>query len=788
MEKEISTLILKVNEALSKDVGRAIARIDPEDMKSAGLDVGDIIQIEGKRKTPAKIMPCYAEDRGKKIIQIDGITRENAQIGLDEKVKIQKIEYKSAGRIRLLPLTVSGLYQKTKDTKYIGSLIEGLPVSAGDRVRATLFGSRSSDYKVIDTSPAGVVIIDSQTMIRMESKKSGVTAPTKISYEDIGGLGNQIQRIREMIELPLRYPQIFERLGIDPPKGVFLYGPPGTGKTLIARAVANETDAYFSHISGPEIMGKFYGESEARLRKIFEDAQAHAPAIIFIDEIDSIAPKREEMGGEKQVERRVVAQLLSLLDGLESRGHVIVIGATNIPNSIDPALRRPGRFDREISIPIPDKNGRLEILQIHTRGMPLADDVSINKLAEITHGFVGADLEALARESAMVALRKILPHIDYEMADIPYDTLMKLGAFDYLTKPFDNEELIITIKKALQTQRLSREVNLLKQQLGEKITFENLMGKSTQIKKVLKQVNLIAPTNMSVIIQGKSGTGKEVIANLIHRKSHRKDKPFIPIDCGAIPESLVESELFGYDKGAFTGADKTKEGKFELANEGTLFLDEITNLPADAQAKILRAIEEKEITHIGGKKSISVDVRIIATTNIDILDAVNQGKFREDLFHRLNQFKILLPTLQERKDDIPILAKIFLEEANKELKKDIKDFSSEALKLLLNYYWSGNIRELKHVIKRAVLLEKSNYITPDSILLESLNKNNSNYDLKISHQNGNISFDKIMKKVERDLISKAIEQANGNKIKAAKMLNMNVRTLYRKMEELNLPL
>jgi len=365
---------------------------------------------------------------------------------------------------------------------------------------------------------------------------------------------------------------------------------------------------------------------------------------------------------------------------------------------------------------------------------------------------------------------------------------MKLGAFDYLTKPFDNEELIITIKKALHTQLLSKEVKTLKEQLHEKITSENLMGKSTQIKKVLKQVNLIAPTNMSVIIQGKSGTGKEVIANLIHRKSHRKDKPFIPIDCGAIPESLVESELFGYDKGAFTGADKTKEGKFELANEGTLFLDEITNLPADAQAKILRAIEEKEITHIGGKKSISVDVRIIATTNIDILDAVNQGKFREDLFHRLNQFKILLPTLQERKDDIPILAKIFLEEANKELKKDIKDFSSEALKLLLNYYWSGNIRELKHVIKRAVLLEKSNYITPDSILLESLNKNNSNYDLKISHQNGNISFDKIMKKVERDLISKAIEQANGNKIKAAKMLNMNVRTLYRKMEELNLPL
>ncbi len=361
---------------------------------------------------------------------------------------------------------------------------------------------------------------------------------------------------------------------------------------------------------------------------------------------------------------------------------------------------------------------------------------------------------------------------------------MKLGAFDYLTKPFDNEELIITIKKALHTQLLSKEVKTLKEQLHEKITSENLMGKSTQIKKVLKQVNLIAPTNMSVIIQGKSGTGKEVIANLIHRKSHRKDKPFIPIDCGAIPESLVESELFGYDRGAFTGADKTKEGKFELANDGTLFLDEITNLPADAQAKILRAIEEKNITHIGGKKSIRVDVRIIATTNIDILDAVNQSKFREDLFHRLNQFKILLPTLQERKDDIPILAKIFLDEANKELKKDIKDFSSEALKLLLNYYWSGNIRELKNTIYRAVLLAESDYIVPENLIMDYSDEN-----CKIHLQNTkNISFDKIVKNVERDLISKAIEQANGNKIKAAKMLNMNVRTLYRKMDELNLPL
>ncbi len=315
MKKNNITLTLKVKEALPKDVGRAIARIDPEDMKLIGLEVGDIIEIEGKRKTPAKAMPCYAENRGGKIIQMDGISRENAQIGLDEKVQIRKIDCKSANKITLLPLTISSLLQRDKDTRYISSLIEGLPVTSGDRVRATLFGSRWCYFKVEDTIPDGVVLVTPATLIRMKIKEVK-EEKAKISYEDIGGLHTQIQRIREMIELPLKYPQVFERLGIGAPKGVFLYGPPGTGKTLIARAVANETEAYFTHISGPEIMGKFYGESEARLRDIFEDAQKHTPAIIFIDEIDSIAPKREEMGGEKQVERRVVAQLLSLLDGL----------------------------------------------------------------------------------------------------------------------------------------------------------------------------------------------------------------------------------------------------------------------------------------------------------------------------------------------------------------------------------------------------------------------------------------------------------------------------------------
>ena len=624
MEKEISALILKVNEALSKDVGRAIARIDPEDMKSLGLDVGDIIQVEGKRKTSAKIMPCFAKDRGKKIIQIDGITRENAQIGLDEKVKIQKIEYKSASRIRLLPLTVSGLYQRTKDTKYIGSLIEGLPVSAGDRVRATLFGSRSSDYKVVDTSPDGFVIINSQTIIRMETKKAGVATPTKISYEDIGGLGNQIQRIREMIELPLRYPQIFERLGIAPPKGVFLYGPPGTGKTLIARAVANETDAYFTHISGPEIMGKFYGESEARLRKIFEDAQAHAPAIIFIDEIDAIAPKREEMGGEKQVERRVVAQLLSLLDGLESRGHVIVIGATNIPNSIDPALRRPGRFDREISIPIPDKNGRLEILQIHTRGMPLANDVSINKLAEITHGFVGADLEALARESAMVALRKILPHIDYEMADIPYDTLMKLqittdNFFEAMkeVEPSAIREVFVEVPDVKWNDVGGLEN--IKQELKEAVEWP------LKYSDIFRKANTSPPKG--ILLYGQPGTGKTLLAKAAATESG--------VNFISIKGPQLISKYVGESERGVREIFKTAK----QASPTILFIDEIDSLVpqrgASSDSQVTERVISQFLTEMDGIEELKGVVVLAATNRPDLIDNALLRTGRFDLLFEL---------------------------------------------------------------------------------------------------------------------------------------------------------
>ncbi len=414
--------ILRVEKAAQRDNGKRRVRIDLNVMRRLGIEPGDVVEIEGKRKTVAIAWPSLPEDQGRNIIKMDGVLRKNANVNLGDKVIVRKAKVRPAIRVRLAPTTHT-LSVDEGFKNYVKKKLKGMPLVEGDLIVVPVL-SQEIYLTALMTKPKGPVIITDDTIIEILEKPVSSAQVPRVTYEDIGGLRDVIVKVRELIELPLRHPELFARLGIEPPKGVLLYGPPGTGKTLLAKAVANESDAHFIAINGPEIMSKFYGESEQRLREIFEEAKKNAPSIIFIDEIDAIAPKREEVVGE--VERRVVAQLLALLDGLESRGQVIVIAATNRPNAIDPALRRPGRFDREIEISLPDKHGRLEILQIHTRHMPLASDVDLEKLAEMTKGYTGADLAALVKEAAMHALRRYLPEIDLEQEQIPVEVLEKM--------------------------------------------------------------------------------------------------------------------------------------------------------------------------------------------------------------------------------------------------------------------------------------------------------------------------------------------------------------------------
>lgn len=604
-------LTLKVAESFIKDVGRGLARIDPADMKQLGADVGDIIEITGKRTTVAKLMPAFSEDRGKSIIQIDGIIRGNAQIGVGDKVEVRKTTADTASSI-----TISSNRSSRRDVRYIGKLLEGLPVVKGDTVRVSLFGTRYHEYIVVDTRPAGAVLVHPRTAIQLGKTEDIVKPSMKITYEDVGGLSKEIKRIREMIELPLKHPELFERLGIDPPKGILFYGPPGTGKTLIARAVANETSAFFMHVNGPEIMHKFYGESEAKLREVFAQASNNAPSIIFIDEIDVIAPKREKILGD--VEKRVVGQLLALMDGLKSRGQVVVIGATNIPNALDPALRRPGRFDREISIGIPDRNSRLEILNIHTRGMPLHENVDIPHLADVTHGYVGADLAALCREAAMNAIRKITPEMEGELEQIPPETILELKV--------SMDDFIEALSEIIPSTTREVFVEVPNISWGDIGGLENVKN---ELKKAvewpLKYASLFNYTHTKppkgILLYGSPGTGKTMIAKAVASESNAN---FISVKG---PELL--SKWVGESEWGLREIFK----KARQAAPCVIFFDEIDAIAPrrgkGGDTQVTERMVSQMLTEMDGVEDLKGVTVLAATNRLDMIDPalLRPGRF-----------------------------------------------------------------------------------------------------------------------------------------------------------------
>ncbi|HJU95174.1 MAG TPA: CDC48 family AAA ATPase [Nitrososphaera sp.] len=622
---------LKVAETNPKFVGRGMALVDPKVMDEMDLSTGDVIEVSGKKKKSYVLLwSSQRDDQGKKLIRIDGYTRNNIGVGIDDIVSVRKVNVKKAEQVILAPteeLNIVGLED------YLPELLEGRVVTRGDMIPLNIMGRRIG-FAVTSTSPTDAAsLIDSNTEFIIGSiPKAAAKGVPRVSYEDIGGLKNEVQKVREMIELPLRHPEIFDRIGIEAPKGVLLHGPPGTGKTLLAKAVANETNANFYSISGPEIMSKFYGESEERLREVFKEAEENAPSIIFIDEIDSIAPKREEVSGD--VEKRVVSQLLTLMDGIQSRGKLVVIGATNRPNAIDPALRRPGRFDREIDIGIPDEQGRLDILLIHTRGMPLTEDVNLESFAKVTHGFVGADLEALSKEAAMRSLRRILPEINLEQPKIPAEILNKIK----ITKQ-DFDEALRDVQPSAMREVLVQRPNVRWEDIGG---LQQVKEELTEaIEWPLKHADLFSEANVEppkgILLYGPPGTGKTMIAKAVAATSEAN---FISIKG---PE-LISKWVGESEKGVREVFRKARQ-----AAPCVIFFDELDAIAprrggSEGDSHVTERVISQMLTELDGLEDLKGVVVIGATNRPDIID---EALLRPGRFDRILQVPV--PDREARK-------------------------------------------------------------------------------------------------------------------------------------------
>ena len=632
---------LKVAETFSKFVGRGIALIDPRIIEEYDLRTGDVLELTNdhtSKKSYVLLWSSNPNDYGKGLIRIDGYTRENISAGIDDQVKVQKVNVENAEEIKMSPIediNIVGL------EGYLSEKLDGRVVSKDDVILFNIMGKRIG-FIIVSTKPQNsALLINSDTKFKIGSKSSISVQDKKIdriTYEDIGGIQNEVQKVREMIELPLRHPELFDKIGIEAPKGVLLHGPPGTGKTLLAKAVANETNANFYSIGGPEIMSKFYGESEGKLREIFLEAQEKAPSIIFIDEIDSIAPKRDEVSGD--VEKRIVSQLLTLMDGLKTREKVVVIAATNRPNAIDPALRRPGRFDREIEIGIPDEEGRYDIIQIHTRGMPLEQDIDLKSYAKVTHGFVGADLEMVAKEAAMRSLRRIIPEINLKESKIPIGILNKIKITNQ-----DFDDALKEVHPSAMREVLVQKPNIEWKDIGGLYNVKEELKEA--IEWPLKHADLFSKAAIKppkgILLYGPPGTGKTLLAKAVASTS---ESNFISIKG---PE-LLSKWVGESEKGIREIFRKARQ-----ASPCVIFFDEIDAIAprrsgSDAgNSHVTERLVSQMLTEIDGLEDLKGVVIIGATNRPDIID---EALLRPGRFDRL--LEIPIPDNNTRKQILQI--------------------------------------------------------------------------------------------------------------------------------------